>query len=127
MKRNDLFSNGADWETDEQMCRVRCGSGIIADVHATIEDKDYGEAMNANMRLIKEAPFMFNLLRSIELFACHYSDEELLKYIRKEVVPQIWKMRIRSALTPATKRLAAKKKQKESETMVLKERVEDGD
>lgn len=114
MKDNkDLFSNGADWETEEQMCRVRCGSDIIADVHATIEDNDYGEAMNANMRLIKEAPFMFDLLRQIDIFAHNYGDEELLKFIRKEVVPQVWKMRIRAAVESAAKRLADKKKKKE--------------
>lgn len=110
----DLFSDGTEWETNEQMYCVCCGRDIVANVHATVNDEDYGEALAANMRLIKEAPFMFNLLRNIELFATHYGDESLLKFIRKDVVPQIWEMRIRSALTPATKRLAAKKKQKES-------------
>ncbi|MBQ2622344.1 MAG: hypothetical protein IJF84_13475 [Thermoguttaceae bacterium] len=111
----DLFSNGADWETDEQMCRVRCGSGIIADVHATIEDKDYGEAMNANMRLIKEAPVMFEMLRDIDIFSTLYGDENLVKYIRKTLRPLIWQLRLRAKVEPGMKRLAEKKEKRDKE------------
>ena len=115
MKEPDLFSNNADWETDVQMCRVRCGSDIIADVHATIEDKDYGEAMNANMRLIKEAPVMFEMLRDIDIFSTHYGDEELVKYIRKTICPLIWQLRLRAKVEQGMKRLAEKKEKRDKE------------
>lgn len=114
MKENDLFSNGAEWETDEQMYCVCCGRDIVANVHATVKDEDYGEALAANMRLIKEAPFMFNLLRNIEIFVYHYSDKEILSFI-KDVAKEVWKMRLRAKVEPGMKRLAEKKEKREKE------------
>lgn len=73
----------------------------------------YRDSEEKDRRSAEALGIMIDLLRQIDIFAHNYGDEELLKFIRKEVVPQVWKMRIRAAVESAAKRLADKKKKKE--------------